>query len=526
MSRKHDDAQGASVNRRTFLTTAAALGAAAGTLAAPAAHAEVAFPKERGKFGAGGAVTNAGVNRSEHTLWDCEVEGGIPDDLDGGFYRVGPDAQYPKPAALANDIAFDGEGHVSLFRIKDSHVDYLSRWVKNDRWKAQHAARRSLYGVYRNPYTDDPSVAGKFRGTQNTQVWYHNGRILAMKEDTMPAAMDPHTLDTLDGNYRFDGKIKGQTFTAHPKNDSHNGNLLAFGYEATGLGSTDLCVFEVTPQGRTIWQAMVKAPYCSEIHDYAITEKHIVFLVYPLAYLGEELMKKGGVHWGWDSTRDTYLGVMRRHGDGSDIQWLKGPQTMCTHTMGCWTDGDMVYVDMDGGEGNQFPFFPSPNPNDRFDGAKATGRVRRFSVDTSKKTVRPFGFETLHPELTGALARQDDRYHTVPYRYGFLMGGVQGKSGWARVDHQTGRIDVFSPGPGSSVSEMCFVPRRKGAAEGDGYLVGVCSRSQENGRSDLLFVDAQHMDEGPIATVKLPYRAAPQVHGFWVPGDQLPPGKT
>jgi len=526
MGRRQDDRQGSSLDRRKFLTGAAAIGAAAGSLVAPAARAEVQFPKERGKFGAGGATTNAAVNRSEHTLWDCEVDGDIPDDLDGGFYRVGPDAQYPKPAALANDIAFDGEGHVSLFRIKDSHVDYLSRWVKNDRWKLQHQARRSLYGVYRNPYTDDPSVFGKFRGTQNTQVWYHNGRILAMKEDTMPAALDPHTLETLDGNYKFDGRIKGLTFTAHPKNDSHNGNLLAFGYEATGLGSTDLCVFEISPQGKTLWQAMVKAPYCSEIHDYAITEKHIVFLVYPLAYLGEELMKKGGVHWGWDSTRDTYLGVMRRHGDGSDIQWLKGPQTMCTHTMGCWTDGDMVYVDMDGGEGNQFPFFPSPNPEDRFDGAKATGRVRRFTVDTSKKNPRPFGFETLHPELTGALARQDDRYHTVPYRYGFLMGGVQGRSGWSRVDHQTGKIDVFSPGPGASVSEMCFVPRRKGAAEGDGYLVGVCSRSQENGRSDLLIVDAQHMDEGPIATVKLPYRAAPQVHGFWVPGEQLPPVKA
>jgi carotenoid cleavage dioxygenase len=36
-------------------------------------------------------------------------------------------------------------------------------------------------------------------------------------------------------------------------------------------------------------------------------------------------------------------------------------------------------------------------------------------------------------------------------------------------------------------------------------------------------VDAQHMSEGAVATVKLPYRAAPQVHGFWVPGDQLPP---
>jgi carotenoid cleavage dioxygenase len=70
---------------------------------------------------------------------------------------------------------------------------------------------------------------------------------------------------------------------------------------------------------------------------------------------------------------------------------------------------------------------------------------------------------------------------------------------------------------------MCFVPRRRGAAEGDGYLVGVCSRSRENGRSDLLIVDAQRMGEGPVATVRLPYRAAPQVHGFWVPGDQLPP---
>ncbi len=178
MSRRHDDERGSSLDRRTFLTGAAALGAAAGTLAAPQARAEVAFPTERGKFGAGGAVHNAAVNRSEHTLWDCEVEGDIPDDLDGGFYRVGPDAQYPKPPALSNDIAFDGEGHVSLFRIKNSHVDYLSRWVKNDRWKAQHAARRSLYGVYRNPYTDDPSVFGKFRvrrtprsGTTTAASW-------------------------------------------------------------------------------------------------------------------------------------------------------------------------------------------------------------------------------------------------------------------------------------------------------------------------------------------------------------------
>lgn len=520
MNRRKEDGQ-PTLDRRNFLAGAAAVGAAAGALVAPAVQAEVRFPTERGKFGAGG-TTSASVNRSENTLYDCEVEGDIPDDLNGAFYRVGPDAQYPKPAALEHDIAFDGEGHVSMFRIQNSHADYLSRWVKNDRWKAQHAARRSLYGVYRNPYTDDPSVRALSRATQNTQVWYHNGRVLAMKEDSRPAALDPHTLETLDGDYDFGGAVKGQTFTAHPKNDSHTGNLLGFGYEAKGLGSTDIEIFEISPQGKLVWSAWVNAPYCSEIHDYAVTEKHIVFLVYPLAYLGQELMQAGGVHWGWDSTKDTYLGVMRRGGDGKDIQWVKGPQTMCTHTMGCWSDGNKVFVDMDGGDGNQFPFFPSPNPEDRFDPAKATGRVRRFSLDTTRSNPRGFDMQILYPQFSGGLSRQDDRYHTVPYRYGFLMGGgPEGGRGWVRFDHQTGKADVFSPGPDASVSEMCFVPRRKGAPEGDGYLVGVCARSREN-RSDLLIVDAQRMSEGPVATIKLPYRAAPQVHGFWVPGDQLP----
>ena len=53
--------------------------------------------------------------RAELDITDCEVEGKIPVDLDGAFYRVGPDAQYPM---RAGNIPFDGEGHVSMFRFK------------------------------------------------------------------------------------------------------------------------------------------------------------------------------------------------------------------------------------------------------------------------------------------------------------------------------------------------------------------------------------------------------------------------
>ena len=58
--------------------------------------------------------------------------------------------------------------------------------------------------------------------------------------------------------------------------------------------------------------------------------------------------------------------------------------------------------------------------------------------------------------------------------------------------------------------------------EGDGYLVGVANRLLEGGRADLIIVDTQHMEDRPIAKVRLPFRTYSQVHGWWVPADALP----
>src|SRR6187549_2738509 len=47
-----------------------------------------------------------GLYRVEMDVHDCQVEGRIPADLSGAFYRVGPDPQYPM---LKGNIPFDGE---------------------------------------------------------------------------------------------------------------------------------------------------------------------------------------------------------------------------------------------------------------------------------------------------------------------------------------------------------------------------------------------------------------------------------
>ena len=120
------------------------------------------------------------------------------------------------------------------------------------------------------------------------------------------------------------------------------------------------------------------------------------------------------------------MGVMRRGGDGKDFKWFPGPNHFCTHVMGGWSDGDKLAVDWDGGEGNQFPFFPASEP---FDPAKSTGLIRRYTIDLSSRTNDRYQVETLFPEVSGVLSRQDDRFHTLPYRYGYSTASARAAAG-------------------------------------------------------------------------------------------------
>src|SRR6185437_1822391 len=106
-----------------------------------------------------GQASGRGFNsplRFEGSVDDCEVVGKIPPELNGAFYRVGAEWYYPPK--FADDAILNADGYVSMFRIKGGKVDYKGRWVKTHRFQKEREARRQLYGYYRNPYTDDPSV--------------------------------------------------------------------------------------------------------------------------------------------------------------------------------------------------------------------------------------------------------------------------------------------------------------------------------------------------------------------------------
>ncbi|HXU21559.1 MAG TPA: carotenoid oxygenase family protein, partial [Verrucomicrobiae bacterium] len=366
----------------------------------------------------------------------------------------------------------------------------------------------------------------------NTHVVYHHGLLFALKEDSPPVAMNPNTLETVDDYYTFGGGLHSLTHTAHPKFDKATGEMISYGYEAKGLDTNDVYVFSANAKGHITWETWLKVPYVGMIHDFAVSQKYIAFLVIPMA-TNVARMKEGQVHFAWDSTLPTWFGVLERGGDGKDVRWFKGPERCATHVMGAFSDGNKIYVDMDMALKNQFPFFPNLH-GEPFDPKAAAGTVHRLSVDLSDKTPRDYNMEELYPQ-TGALPRQDDRYQTIPYRYGFMPTSDPTKpinpklrrmafrptNSYTMFDHATRKTSEFWIGDDSSLQECCFVPRNKDAAEGDGYLIGVANRMLEAGRSDLIVVDTQHMDDKPIAMVRLPFRTYSQVHGWWVPGDDL-----
>ena len=68
----------------------------------------------------------AGFNsptRFEADVYDCEVWGEIPTDIEGTFYRMQCDFEY-RPPKNEWPTGFNGDGHISRFRFANGSVDY------------------------------------------------------------------------------------------------------------------------------------------------------------------------------------------------------------------------------------------------------------------------------------------------------------------------------------------------------------------------------------------------------------------
>lgn len=274
--------------------------------------------------------------RFEAEIYNCMVRGEIPPQVDGTYYRVMPDALW---APLYDDDVFiNGDGAVDAVRIKDGHADFKQKFVRTEKFTIERSARKAVYGKYRNRYTDDPRVRTRCHATANTHVVYFENQLLALKEDSLPYAMNPDTLETkgksicksessmadvCQGAYDFHGQYTSPTFTAHPKVDPHTGEMITMGYEAKGDATKDVAYFLFDKNGRKLEECWFQTPFAGMMHDMAATDNYVIFILTPLTTVPLELLKEGHKHFAWSEEKPLTFGVLpRRNPKPEDIKWF------------------------------------------------------------------------------------------------------------------------------------------------------------------------------------------------------------
>lgn len=474
-----------------------------------------------------------GLNRpvgAEYDLDDLVIEGIIPAEIAGTFFRAVPDPAYA-PFMEDGGAILSADGMISAIRIGGGKASTAMRYVQTERYKAEAAAGEALFGKYRNPFTDKPAAAGLDRTVANTTPIWHAGRLLLAKEDGRPYRVDPVTLETL-GSYDFGGKLKSLTSTAHARIDPETGELFMFGYEADGLASTKIAYFIIDADGNLVREQWFDAPYCAMMHDFVITQNHVLFPVYPTT-ADLDRLKAGGDHWVHHMDMDSWVGVMPRYGDVSEIRWFKGPKgVFCYHMMNAHEDADgLIQFDQCLSNVNAFPFIQRASGLN-IPPWEAEGRLARWTINLND------GSDTIHETVIGPPgdfpvipAASQGR----PFAHGWMLtmnpemqgppvfGGPVGVmfNMLMRLNFAGGPPQALALPPAHCIQEPVHVPSTQPGHEG--WLIAIVDRQtgEASFAHECWIINAGDVAAGPVARIHIPQAMRPQVHGWWVSAAQI-----
>ncbi len=422
--------------------------------------------------------------QEEITAFDLPVAGAIPAALRGLYVRNGPN---PKSGVSSHWFTGDGMLHgVALGGGKASW--YRNRYVRT-RALLENAASVQPDG------TRDLTV-----GRANTHVIAYAGRILALVESSFPTEVT-RELDTR-GCVDFEGRLT-TAMTAHPKTCPATGKLHFFGY---GFLPPFLTYHRADTAGRLVQSEVIDVPGPTMMHDFAITDRHVLFMDLPVVF-DLELAMAGTMPYRWSDEYGARVGVMPRGGGNADVRWFPVEPCYVFHPLNAFEeDGRVVLDTVRYGElwRKGAPGF-------------SVARLHRFHIDLATPKVREEPLDDRAIEFP----RCDERRTGLGHRYGYAVyteRGADANSGTALIkyDLRGGASTVHDFGAARMPGEGVFVPASAAAAEDEGYVLTYVYDAARD-TSALVILDASSFAGPPLATIALPRRVPFGFHGSWIP---------
>ncbi len=438
------------------------------------------------------------------------VQGRWPAALQGTLYRVGPARR--ELGGVAMNHWFDGDGMLQAFRFADGKVSHHGALMATPKLKAEEAAGRLLYSGFGTTLPQSPPLAGPDTLNPANINLLHlpaNKELFALWEAGSALSVDPDTLQA-KGFKVWSPETQGAAFSAHPRT-APDGTVWSFGYVP---GSGRLLVYEIAPHGQLRRQHLMAAPQAEMVHDFAITQRHLVFLLQPLQFKGQLGAGNLLAHYRWDDTAPLVVLLV----DMADfkVQRFEVPATGVFHLANAWQEGGTVQVrfvaqpdilgamqqmDVSRGRSNaatratQFTHI-TLNP--------ATGQARMENTGLSNVE-----FPRIHPARNGLLTR----FTTLLERSRGMNPQVDGFDSVLTLQGNQQRRHRY--GDGWIAEEHVYLPTRPGAPEGRGWLLGTAYHWPSE-RTALSVFDVQAVDAGPMARVTLPYGLPLGLHGQFV----------
>eukprot|EP00775_Hariotina_reticulata_P005364 gene5364-5599_t len=157
------------------------------------------------------------LHEYDYKIKEAWVEGSIPNELSGTYFRNGPGMQVSNPRYKRH--TFDGDGMVLSFTFKDGTAWFKNSFVRTQGFLDEQAAGRP---VYRTAFTRGSADGNPFfnpldfklKNVANTGVVCWGNKLLALYESGLPHELDVHSLDTL-GPSDVGGQLETDVLAAH-----------------------------------------------------------------------------------------------------------------------------------------------------------------------------------------------------------------------------------------------------------------------------------------------------------------------
>ncbi len=456
------------------------------------------------------------ATQQELTLDEFEIEGKIPEDLNGVYVRNGPNPQF-EPSGRYH--WFDGDGMVHAVHFSEGRAVYRNRWIRTDGFEREQKAAGPLWHGIIEPWKDNPPGEPE-KDTANTDVVFHNNKLLALwYRAGKPYAMDPVTLETI-GAEDFGGTLRCEV-SAHAKVDERTGELCFFDY---GMKPPYMRYGVVGPDGAIRHFVPIDLPGPRLPHDMAITERHSILMDLPLVN-DKEAARAGRFKLHFERSMPSRFGVIPRYGSAEQVRWFEADPCFIYHSINAREEGDEVVLDV--------CRVKQPEPREDLDGplAQMLSYLRldahlhrfRFNLRTGRTSEQVLDddnseFPSINQGLVGRPSRFAYNMHISPEK-SLLFDGLMKYD----VDSGSSRTHWF--GDGRWGSEAPFAPRPGALEEDDGYLVSYVYDERE-GHSEVDVLDARDVEAGPLCRIKMPVRVPLGFHATWIPGERLPGGSA